>query len=470
VYGFHSSSKIALECARRYPSLFAGLVCDGLALPPQTASADYLARYLVPFEIRADGSHLAGKWTLIRDFHRYFPHFAKGAANRLPLDEPGVAKVHVYCMDTLMAGPAWTAGYGAALRYDARPALAELAVPCTFMARADDVLVGFLDALPQPPPPRSIVDRVPAATDAWREHLRRRFREYASGLPSVVAPAKPAGGTCRKAGALYLDLSHGQLHGRLLGQGAARPVLMLHEAPGSSRQMLRLQRALAADGVTLAIDLPGTGESSALPGASVERLAAVLLEALDALGWDEVDLYAEFTSSTIAVELANLAPGRVHALALDGLPPSPMPEDVLDRYAPPIRLSNFGSHLTETWHQLRDLEISWPWFDRSATAGRRHVPDLDAQRLHDMTVDVLKQHETYGEAAVAALRYSLAPAAARVARPVLVFAGECARGLATRAIATKLASGSITDRPASAEERARTARAFWSGADGAQAR
>ena len=338
------------------------------------------------------------------------------------------------------------------------------------MSRADYVLVCFLDALPQPLPPRSIVERVPASTDAWREHLRRRFSDYSAGLAPASAPATPDRSAGLQARALYLDLGHGQLHGRLLGHGPARPALLLHEAPGSSRQMLPLQSALAAHGVSLAIDLPGTGESSPLPDPSVERIAGVLLEALDALGWAEVDVYAEFTSSAFAVELANRAAGRVHALALDGLPPAPASEDFLARYAPPIRLSNFGSHLTETWHRLRDLEISWPWFDRSAAAGRRHVPDLDAQRLHDMTVDVLKQHESYGDASLAALRHALAPALARVRQPVLVYAGGCARGLATQAIATALTSASVTDRPADAETRALKARAFWSGAESAQAR
>jgi len=150
LYGFHTGAKIALQFAVDHPERVSLAVLDGLALPAETASAEYLERYLQPFEPTADGSYLARQWTRILDFHRYYPWFAPSEATRVRMPLPGDASLHEYATDVFMAGPQWVDAYRAALSYAAGPVIATLRSRTVFMCREDDLLYGSLDALPQP--------------------------------------------------------------------------------------------------------------------------------------------------------------------------------------------------------------------------------------------------------------------------------------------------------------------------------
>ncbi len=143
LYGFHTGAKIALQFAADHPERVSLAVLDGLALPAETASAEYLERYLQPFEPTADGSYLARQWTRILDFHRYYPWFAPSAATRVRMPLPGDASLHEYATDVFMAGPHWVDAYRAALSYAAGPVIATLRSRTVFMCREDDVLYGF---------------------------------------------------------------------------------------------------------------------------------------------------------------------------------------------------------------------------------------------------------------------------------------------------------------------------------------
>ena len=50
LYGFHTGAKIALQFAADHPERVSLAILDGLALPAETATAEYLERYLQPFE------------------------------------------------------------------------------------------------------------------------------------------------------------------------------------------------------------------------------------------------------------------------------------------------------------------------------------------------------------------------------------------------------------------------------------
>ena len=140
VYGFHTSSKIVLQLAADRPDRIGAAILDGLSMPPGPPDEAFIAAYMAPFTLTADGSYLVTQWTKVRDLHRFFPWFRREAASRLPLELPDDRRLHDYAVDLLMAGANYSGAYAAAMRYAALPAVARLRSPTVFLARRADVL------------------------------------------------------------------------------------------------------------------------------------------------------------------------------------------------------------------------------------------------------------------------------------------------------------------------------------------
>ena len=427
VYGFHTSSKINLQFAVDHPDRVSLAILDGLSLPPGGPPEDFIARYMKPYVIQDDGSHLASSWARGRDLFRFFPWFDTRPQARLPLDQPDERFLHRYVLDMLLAGRHYSAAYSAAMRYLALPQVERVRARTVFMCRQNDPLYAYLDSLPAELPPGCSVERLPGDRDSWAARVIALLREGSeradgaapSGLSLPDPLARPRPGETRG----YVSLPHGQLHLRRFGAaGGARPVVLLHECPGSSSGMRELAAALATDRVVYALDLPGIGESDPLPTPDVASYAAALTQLLDALGLAQVDVVAEFTAVPFAVELARSAANRVHALCLDGpwMPGAAERRALWRQYCPPLSPRSDGTHMLSLWHRVRDQELSWPWFERGAGAIRRREAPLEGERLTALVTDLALQLETYGDAARAALDYDLKPALDAVSQPVVL--------------------------------------------------
>lgn len=471
VYGFHTSSKIALHTAAAHPERIASLVLDGLSLPATPATEDYLARYLSPFEVNADGSYLATAWTKVRDMQRYFPWFATAGAARLPIPFPDPERLHVIALDYFTSGAAYSGAYGAAIRYDAKPALRRVTTPTHIVARKTDVLYAYLDALPPDLPPSFTVQRdLTGDAEQWRQRVRELLRlGIARGAGAARLPDPLASAATGREVRGYVTLGHGQLHVRRFGTGTGRPLLALHELPGSAAGLREIAGRLGADRIVYAPDLPGLGESDPLPVADVGACCDALLGAMDACGVRELDVLAEHTTSAVAVELARRAPARVRRVVLDGivLADAAARESLASRYCPAIAPTRDGSHFWSTWHRLRDQRITWPWYSDDAGAARRSDPDLDAQRLHETMVDVLRQPAMHGDLCRAALRHDVAAALPGVAQPVLLASDAQDVRYADAGRAASLLRAAVSaERPTAAAARAEAWRAFLDGAQG----
>jgi pimeloyl-ACP methyl ester carboxylesterase len=456
LYGFHTGSKIALQFAADYPERAALTLLDGLALPAEPASPEYLERYLLPFEPVADGSHLVQQWSKLLDFHRYFPWFAQSAATRMAIALPGDLDLHDYATDMFMAGRHWTSAYGAALRHVAAPNVPRLRSRTVFMCREDDVLYGFLDALPQPLPASCSTERIPPQTPAWRTRMLELLRQ--AELPRTRWRPPEAATRAFHDGERqsYVELVHGQVRVRLRGNGGG-PLLMLHDVPGASCALGPLTEALGRDRLTIAPDLPGLGESHPLPYPSLGSYVTALTELLEQIGCESVDVFAEGLGGCFAIALAAHHPQLVRRVALDALPMVRSRERRLyaRRYCPPLAPDRHGTHLLRIWQQMRDAEASWPWFHRSAAAARKHDPDLDPERMHANLVEIMKRLSSYGDAARAALEAAVRDILKGVHQPVLLFdsAGDVRYAGARRA-ARHLAGARTVPRPASVAARA----------------
>lgn len=469
VYGFHTSSKILLEFAANHPERVAVAIMDGLSLPAGDTDHAFIANYMRPFKVTDTGSYLGEEWTRVRDFQRWFPWFAKAKASRLPIAQRPMSFMQTYSMDLFMAGPNFSDAYSAAMRYKAPPVVSSLTARCVFMARKDDVLYAFLDALPDPMPEGSTIERLSPDRDAWKARLRELFTEYADfeGAGNFAPPdplKSPLGGDLVTKG--YVNAGDGQILVRRAGGGDKTPVVYLHDLPGSARADETFLKALGRGRPAFGLDLPGCNDSDALDNADADSYCAALTSALDALGLDQVDLVANGMSTPIALALAKTAGNRVRRLALDAvaLPDADLTAEMKVNYVPDLRPQLDGTHLHRTWHMLRDQEMHWPWYDGGLDAIRKISPDLDGWALHTRLVDTLKQWDHAGDAIRAALDVNGADILKDVAMPTLVLETEDdVRYRWADDAASGLPHGVKEPRPADPVARARVIKAFLDG-------
>lgn len=459
LYAFHGSTKIALDMAVNGADRLSGVLLEGVSLPLSPPETEFIARYMRPFELSDDGSHLAREWTRIRDHYRFFPWFAKSSRSRIAANLPEDKQLHRAVVDLFSAGRHYASAYAAAMRHHAIPLIARVRARTVVACRVDDPLFRYLDALPENRPGHVTVERLPAEEAAWRERLRALLHDLAPppSARRVDLPNPLRGATGSQEVRGYVDLPHGQVLVRRRGGGNRRPVLLLHETPGSSAQLQPLLQALASDRIAIACDLPGLGDSDPLPNPDVAAYRDALLGLLDVLQLASIDVIAEFTAAPIALELARAAPNRVSRLVLDGVFVLSASErrQLWKSYCPALRPSWDGSHLHALWHRLRDQELSWPWFDGSAAAIRKRDPEIGAERLQATLVDVMKRPEHYADACLAAIDYGLKESIGEVRQPVLLaHVADDIRYQWTRKVARRLPNAQIQPRPATVGDRA----------------
>lgn len=285
------------------------------------------------------------------------------------------------------------------------------------------------------------------------------------------SPASPADGP--RIDRAFVRIREGQVHYRTAGAGSARPLWMIHASPASSTSLVPLARELARSRPVYAPDTPGNGDSEPLglvqPEAADYADAAV--RTMDVLGLDRVDLYGSHTGAHIATEIAIARPDRVGALVLDGISFFTDEErrEILERYAPEVRVDSTGSQLWWAWHFVRDQGWFFPYF--RADAGHNRGQGLPSpQTLHAITVEVLKAIGTYHLAYRAAFRHDARARLPLVRVPTLSIADatDPLRSGATEA--ARLVPGArhasvAGERPADARrEKAMLLAAFYDGA------
>ncbi|MEE4204660.1 MAG: alpha/beta fold hydrolase [Erythrobacter sp.] len=222
----------------------------------------------------------------------------------------------------------------------------------------------------------------------------------------------------------YAKVGEGQVHvRRRAGAGGALPLGLLHASPSSSRSLEGLMDAIPGGRELVAFDTPCNGQSCA-PRASEPSMtdfADMLARAADSLGMERLALYGTHTGAHVAVEWALARPERVAALILDGvaLIDEAARDEFLARYAPPKSPDAIGSQFHWAWHFIRDQMIFFPYFARDAD----HVREggvFDPRVLHELTLEVLNNLETYHLPYQAVFRHEVRAALARLDLPVLV--------------------------------------------------
>lgn len=149
-----------------------------------------------------------------------------------------------------------------------------------------------------------------------------------TALSGVVAPKNNAAAnvtTSRRMNRGYAEGPYGLIHYRQLGEGF--PLIMLHQAPMSSRQFENVYGLLADKGLrVIGIDTPGFGMSDPTDFVpTIEDWAKAIPPVMDHLGIEIADVLGHHTGCLLATEFAIQYPGKVRNLVMAG--PHPIDED-----------------------------------------------------------------------------------------------------------------------------------------------
>jgi pimeloyl-ACP methyl ester carboxylesterase len=197
-----------------------------------------------------------------------------------------------------------------------------------------------------------------------------------------------------------------QVHYRRAGTGPL--VLLLHQSPQSSREMVPLMAAWGKHFTVIAPDTPGYGQSDPLGpgGIGIADFAAALLEFANAIGARRFGVYGFHTGASIGLAFAQHHPERVTAIAANGVVVMTEAErrNILANYLPPLEPRWDGSHLAWLWARMREQTIFFPWHDRSlATRMEFDVPGPTA--LQASLLDFLRAGDNYATAYRAAFEF-----------------------------------------------------------------
>ncbi len=423
VYGTHTGAAIALELGARHPERVAGLMIDAVPIFTAEEGERLVGGGFPDFAPDPLGGHFARIWTRLRDQSIWFPWFARRADQLNPYDLAKPEVTHRWMLMFFNAQRHYKAAYSAAMRYgdDAITAIRALDVPAIFTAGETDMLHPHIARMPPLKPFQSIrsFGSDPAAKKALIGEAFNGFAVHGAAprLESVID---------NEPGRQFLDLDHGPVFVRHAGDRAGRPLLLLHDVPGSSLALGPLIGELAADRFVIAPDLPGGGESVPLSDApSIGAYADMLAALLDRIGIDRCDIVAVGFSTSLALAFARAHPDRADRLALSGLllPDEKERRALAEHQAPPIVIEPDGAHWFRLWQQLRDGLIWWPWFVPTLAAQRRVPADFGAVALSDATVQVMRQHLSYGHLIAAALAHDAAADLAALDDVPIIFSG-----------------------------------------------
>ncbi|MCS6802286.1 MAG: alpha/beta fold hydrolase [Chloroflexota bacterium] len=466
LYGSHTGAKTAVALALLRPDRVRKLVLDGYGLYTPEERDDLIAHFCPPIEPDWAGSHLVRVWALRRDMFIFWPWYRRIPEARLPLDLPTPERLHELVVDFLRGGTFPWLGHLAAFRYDGLAAIRQVSVPTLLFAGEGDPLRPHLERLTAGGTLR--VEPVPAGMHDASALAERTLSFLAGdGLPPA-APPPPA--VASRPGVIrrrYVPSRLGPILARFSGElGRKRPLVLFQSSPGSSEPLEPLLAELASDRFVVAFDTPGNGDSVPFPGEpTIDDLAAVLGDAIDALGIDDYDVYGYHTGALIGVQSALDRPTRVRHVIADGIPlyPPALAAELLERYAPPMTIDPHGGHLVWAWNFRRDMTLWSPWYRRQMRSARRRDPYPDPEELHWATVDFLKSATTYHVNYWAAFRYPTAERLTRLKTPALMTTkrgDSLARGVPEAARLAPAAEAQDHAGISSPEARAQTAALF----------
>jgi pimeloyl-ACP methyl ester carboxylesterase len=420
LYGFHTGAMIAVAVARYFPERVASVAANGYVLLTEPERADLVEHYLPPFVPAWDGSHLTWLWSRMREQTIFFPWYSKRGVDRLDFDVPSPEALQAGLLDFLRAGDAYRVGYRAAFTMQSAAALAAVEVPVLITAAAYDPLT-----LQLPRIRRKSASVTVEAGGSIEQTLDLALAFLARSPGSAPPPVTDTAPLLKRSWNAMLDVPGGQLRVRRNNEGSGRPVVVQHDAAGSSDVVRRLAESFIGRRPVIAIDLPGHGESDNTLEAgpvTVEGYAKVVLQALDALGIREFDFVGTWGGGLVGLELALAHPERLRRLVMTDLLyfPDALRAELLANYTPEITPNWYGGHLLHAWHLMRDQGLFWPWYARTRQGIIWKEPHVDPAMVHGRVIEMFKAPRMWRAAYQAHFSYPLQSRLAELNVPTLV--------------------------------------------------
>lgn len=403
LYGFHTGAGTAAEFMSRYPARVSGAVLDGVAAWTEEEKAGMLKGYLPAFHPSWDGAHLTWLWSRVMEQTMFFPWHHPVRDARMNYDMPQPDVLHRTAMEFLRAGDHYRKPYAAALAGDGAARARRITTPCLITAHPLDPITHHLDRLSDLH--EQVVVR--KETEFDRETIWAGFREWFRNHPADSAPERDApepGGRARG----FVQTSRGQLAYNVNVNGEGRPLLLLHDAGGSSQLFDPVITQADGKRPMIAFDLPGHGESG-LTGApldDVEDFATAIAEALHQQNISRDAAAIGFhLGGQIAVELKRQK--AISNVAIIGALHYEATEQAahLAQYAPDLSVRWDGAHLLTAWRFIRMRALYDPWYERDRDHIFQEEPRLAPEIVHRQTVDLLKSENRHREAYAAQFNY-----------------------------------------------------------------
>jgi pimeloyl-ACP methyl ester carboxylesterase len=405
VYGYHTGASIGLMLAASHPERVAALAAQGLVRLTAEELRDILAHYLPPFVPSWDGAHLAWAWARMREQTIFFPWYERTRAARLPFDVPSPERLQAGLLDMLRTGAGYAVAYRAAFESRPQDVLPRLAVPLLVTAAADDPLHEHLARL-QDLPPDAATRGAPTHADALAQCLHHLLAHRADPAPAPVATRPVPGRPWRQ----MLRTATGEVSVCASVEGREAPVLLVHDAGGSSVTVERLVAPLLGTHPFVAPDLPGHGESAGPrrpAGPTLADCAESVHAVLNGFALNRVVLAGAGAGAWVALEATRRGlqpPVRLVLLDVPWLD-APRIEAFQTRGLPSLAPLPHGGHLLEAWHMLRDARLFFPWFEPAHRNALDGTPELDPERIQLELTELLKAEGAWQNLASEALAY-----------------------------------------------------------------
>lgn len=405
IYGASTGGVITHRFGCLFPDAARMLMLDTFSHMDTDETVD---GYFPDVHPKHDGSQFLAYWNKLTRLFIHKPWHQVDADKRQIRDLPSASVIHGMLMQQLSAGQDYKHLYYAAIQYEDDSKIPELKANATinvwqgtpFYNEVKPYLDGVLpDNYIPIPSPTGLNGRYVEQL-AWL--LVHNFDEAPVCPPPIASDA-----THNRT---YVDTHSGQIHLRRVGSGA-QAVLLLHDWGRSSASFDELISSLSPHYDLIIPDLPGHGDSPAPTGDSASAMAEtvqVLLEMTDELGVREVRSIGIGGGALLGAALQMERPDQVRqAIYLASAPVRVSEKECLELIsaAPHITPTAGGTHMISAFDLARSSEAFWRWEALRKETALARPNAMNANRMHQATIDILKSNPNWRDLPVAAARW-----------------------------------------------------------------